>query len=178
MGMVHKAFAFDWEGFERDELPATLFEALRANKTSGVVNYIKSHLSCLKDPYEGEPLTDDWQSMLENHDVHELGDFALTRFYNPLDDFGIWDQWRSIYEQLPETAKSATLGFPFGPELRTFDPGRYGAYFQTPEQIKESLALLERVDLPLEDYQQKSFDRFIEGLKTCVKSRCGLYVTF
>jgi hypothetical protein len=178
VGMCHKAFAFDWHGFEQDQLHDLLAQALETNDTAALKAYIETNRHFLKDPCEGEPLDNNWLTMLENRDVHEFGDFALTRFYDPTDDFGIWDQWKDVDEILPDNAKAATLGVSFCRNGNHFDPGRLGSYFQTPDQVRDTFALLAQFELPLDDYQQKSFARFKEGLKDCISSNLGLYVTF
>lgn len=176
--MSHEAFAFDWHGFEQDELHDLLAQALATNDTAALKVYIDANRQFLKDPNEGEPLENDWLTKLENRDVHEFGDYALTRFYDPADNFGIWDHWKDVDSGLPDFAKAATLGVSFNRNSNHFNPGRLGSYFQTPNQVRDTLALLAQFELPLEDGQQKSFARFKDGLKGCVSSNLGLYVTF
>lgn len=179
MAMSHKAFAFDWSAFEADDLYEIVVKALSSGDTAGLAAYIDENLEDLKDPYEGDPLPEDWRTMLANHDVDELADFALTRFYDPAEDWGIWDQWLAIQERLPELDQAALLGTPLGLNGKYFDPGREGSYFQTPSQVSESLNRIRRFCLPdLEDCRRESLDRFKELLQECVESSSGLYVTF
>jgi hypothetical protein len=179
MAMSHKAFAFDWNAFERDELYAHLPAALSSGDPTGLIRYIEAHLEYLKDPYEGNPLGDDWQDILETRDVHNCGDFALTRFYDPVKDSGIWDHWRAIDRQLSKADQAALLGMPFGPSGAYFDPGRLGSYFQTPNQVIRSLARVCQIALPgLTDYQRKALERFQKLLEECQETGHGLYVTF
>jgi hypothetical protein len=42
--------------------------------------FIDAHRIELRDPYEGEPLSEDWRSRLESGEVQELGDIALTQY--------------------------------------------------------------------------------------------------
>src|SRR5262249_35436836 len=135
MPMSHKAFAFDWLAFERDELPELLTRALGTGETAGLFAYIERNRGILKDPYEGDPLSEDWKDLLENHDVHEYADFALTRFYDPAAEHGLSYCWNEIDDALPKEYRGILLGNPFGPRDNRFDPGRYGSYFQTPEQV-------------------------------------------
>jgi hypothetical protein len=168
--MEHKAFSFDWNGFDR-ELRAMLEAALRSGATDELERYVQSNRKRLTDPYEGEPLPDDWRDMLEANDVHEFGDFALTRFYDPQDDQGLADGWLDLSDRLPEPAQAALLGFPFGPTENYFDPGRMGSYFQTPADITTSRATLETSeDATLADFR--------ELLRSCARSGRGLYVKF
>lgn len=177
--MSHKAFAFDWTRFEADELYRIVVKALSSGDTGELAVYIDANLEDLKDPYEGDPLPDDWREMLENRDVQEFADYALTRFYDPSEDWGIWDQWRAIDERLPEPDQAVLLGTPLGSDGEYFDPGREGSYFQTPTQVSESLSRVRKFQMPdLEDDRRKSLDRFTELLEECVESRSGLYVTF
>ncbi len=175
MSMSHKAFVFDWTEFVQDELHTLLPAALASGDTDALVRYIDANLDDLADPYEGEPLTVDWEEMLRSRDVQELADFAMTRFYDPTDDRGLWDQWRTIDARLPPEDQAALRGEPFA----TFDPGRQGSCFQTPQQVAASLARARGFDLPdLEDYQRGSLDRFLELLAECEATGSGLYVTF
>lgn len=179
MSMSHKAYAFDWLAFEHDELHGLLLAALTSGDIAGLIRYIEAHRDDLKDPYEGDPLNEDWGNMLENRDVHEYGDFALTRFYDPAEDCGIWDQWRTIDRLLPEADRATLLGTPLGLPGAYFDPGRLGSYFQTPKLVARSLARVQRFKLPdLEDYQRESLERFAELLEQCKEAGSGLYVTF
>jgi hypothetical protein len=177
--MSHKAYAFDWSSFERDELHGILLDSLSTGDPAGLIRYIDAHLDDLKDPYEGDQLDEDWRKMLENRDVHEYGDFALTRFYDPAEDGGIADQWRVIDKWLAEADQEAFLGTPLGQAGAYFDPGRQGSYFQTPRQVVNSLARARRFKLPdLQDYQRESLERFKGLLAECVETESGLYVTF
>lgn len=179
MSMSHKAYAFDWPAFESDDLYGLLFAALTSGDSAGLIHYIDVHREDLKDPYEGNPLADDWRDMRENHDVYEYGDVALTRFYDPAEDAGIGNPWLAIDDQLPEADRAALLGTPFGPPSDSFDPGRLGSYFQTPREVARSLARVRRFKLSaLEDYHRKSLERFRDLLEECEKAGSGLYVTF
>jgi hypothetical protein len=140
--MEHKAYAFDWRAFEFDLLPL-LVDSLLAKETGGLVAYIDQHRNELTDPDEGQPLPVDWRNTLGNRDVHEFGDYALTRFYDPDDCWGVGYTWAHLSDELPEPAANVLLGFTVGPAAHRFDPGRYGSYFQTPELVHESLAVLE-----------------------------------
>ena len=133
--------------------------------------FIDHHVAQLKDPYEGEPLSADWRDKLGNKDVHEYGDYALTRFYDPADCWGIGYEWARLSEELPESAANAMLGFVVGPPGNLFDPGRCGSYFQTPRQVRESLGVLQAHTCP-------GLGRFLDLLSRCVAEARGVYVTF
>jgi hypothetical protein len=170
MSMCHKAFAFDWMSFERELLPI-LLSALEANETAGLTAFIESNIGTLSDPYEGETLTEDWQSLLENQDVQELGDFALTRYYDPSDDCGLGDDWITLNASLSAPAQAALLGSPLGPETNRFDPGRMGSYFQTPADVRRSRASLR----PLKAAPIRLYKSLLDR---CGRRGLGVYVTF
>jgi hypothetical protein len=170
MPMEHKAYAFDWSAFEFDLHPM-LVAALTAKNTAALAAYIDEHLAELTDPYEGEPLSADWRDTLENRDVHEYGDYALTRFYDPADCWGIGYEWSRLSDELPTPAANALLGSPVGPDKNLFDSGRLGSYFQSPKRVRESLGALQPHTCP-------DLARYLELLERCVAERHGVYVTF
>ncbi len=169
--MEHRAYEFDWATFDTDLRPI-LADALGSNDTSQLLSYIDTNISELTDPYEGLPLTSDWQSQVEHIDeVHTLGDFALTRFYNPVDDFGVGDAWTEISDALNESCQVAMLGQTVGPTDNPFDPGRMGSYFQSPNTVVQSIVELAAVNDPkLADY--------LSLLNACRSKNRGVYVTF
>ncbi len=177
--MSHKAYAFDWSAFEKDELYRIVLTALASSNPSEIIRYIDANLEFIRDPYEGDRLSDDWKELLENHDVHEFADFALTRFYDPAEDCGISDQWRAIDQRLPAIDRAALLGTRLGSNGQYFDPGRQGSYFKRPDEVNESLNRVQKLHLPgLEDYRKQSLKRFKELLEDCVETGRGVYVTF
>lgn len=171
MSMSHKAFAFDWRRFESDELYTLITRALESNQVACLVAYIEKHLPELKDPYEGVPLDQTWQELLDNRDVHEYSDFALTRFYDPAADLGVAEEWIEIDRSLTEAERGVFLGFPIHAAKTAFDPGRMGSYFQTPEQVSESLKIVNQLAIT----SIASFKRLLES---CSQHRLGIYVTF
>lgn len=68
-------------------------------------------------------------------------------------------------------ADQVVLGSGFGPQGNCFDPGKMGSYFQDPEDVQQSVAVLSRADLP-------ALDRYIALLLKARDDRVGLYVTF
>ena len=180
VSMSHKAYAFDWSAFVRDELHSVLLDALSSGDERGLIRYIEANRHYIKDRYRGGPLSDDWKDSLGNCDVHEFGDFALTRFYDPTEDYGIDHYWLDLdFEHLPEVCQAALLGTPFGPRGAYFDPGRQGSYFQTPHEVVRSLASIRRIDLSNMDRDQReSWEQFKKLLEECAKAGSGLYVTF
>jgi len=169
MAMEHKAYAFDWESFT-NELYSTLLNSLETDATEGLAAFIDANIASLTSPYDGEPLNSNWRSQLEEGDAQELADYALTRYYSPKDDYGVID-WISICDALPPPLQDALLGFPLGSPTRCFDPGKMGAYFQTPQLVGDSLAVLRKADNP-------SLLRFQQLLELSKAGGLGLYVTF
>jgi hypothetical protein len=171
MSMSHKAYAFDWNAFDRDELSMILPRSLESDDVLPLIRYIDIHLGELKDPYEGEPLDETWQEMLGTKDVHEYADFALTRFYDPDTDLGIGEEWIEIDDSLSECNRNSLLGFPLRSNNNVFDPGRMGSYFQTPEQVLESLS-------SVKDLKIAALESFQALLADCSQRKLGIYVTF
>jgi hypothetical protein len=171
MSMSHKAYSFDWKVFESDELYMLLVGALESNEVSSLIGYIENYRTELKDPYEGEPLARNWQEMLENHDVDEYGDFALTRFYDPAADLGVAEEWMEVDNLLSDPDRGAFLGFPIRCANNVFDPGRMGSYFQTPEQVTSSLIIVGELAI-------EAVESFKELLEDCSHKGLGIYVTF
>jgi hypothetical protein len=166
--MYHKAFAFDWTSFQRHLAPI-LHDALSSDSIAGLAAFIEHHWQSLTDPYEGQPLPEDWSALMENRDVHVYGDFALTLYYSPTVDFGVGDSWLALSDD-PSVAK-ALLGQPFGPADNVFDPGRMGSYFQTLDAVSSSLGILSADDRP-------ELSDFIDLLERCGVEGMGVYVTF
>jgi hypothetical protein len=135
--MLHKAYAFDWSAFVRDELYNILLDALSSGDERRLVRYIEVNRDYIKDRYRGGPLFDDWKDRLRNDDVHEFADFALTRFYDPMEDYGIDHYWLDLdIEHLSAADQTVLLGRPCG---AYFDPGRQGSYFQSPQDVVGNL---------------------------------------
>ncbi|APP74482.1 hypothetical protein [Xanthomonas vesicatoria] len=166
MSFSHKAFSFDWAAFER-ELAPKLKQALQLEDARPLEDFIEAHIDSVRDPYEGEPVTEDWRSMLEAGDVQELADFALTRYYQPSADFGIGEEWEALSREMPEAERAALLGSAF----ESFDPGRMGSYFQSERVAADSLRALR-------NSSGTAAERLKQGLSEAVDSGRGIYVTF
>jgi hypothetical protein len=103
-----------------------------------VREFLSRSISECYSPYDGEPLTAPWESNLEAGDIQELADFALTKFYAPDANQGVGHNWIELDAQLPEEARRALLGL----SVAGFDPGRQGAYFQSPSDVAKSATAL------------------------------------
>jgi hypothetical protein len=166
MSMEHKAFVFNLSAFESELLPI-LYRSLERSDNGELFQFIDQNRESLVDPYEGEPLSGDWRSLLETEDAHQLGDFALTKYYDPLEDIGVGHAWLSM----SESVRNLLLGRPVGPEANYFDPGKMGSYFQSADEVRESRASLRNVRDPDLSVAMQMFDLALADPK-------GLYVTF
>jgi hypothetical protein len=171
MSMSHKAFAFRWADFQR-ELAPILLSALTDTQPQALIDFANANFEALFNPYTAEPLKDDWREQLEVGDVQELGDFVLTKYYDPSEDAGLGDQWMRLEAHLGGTGKVALLGNPFGPAGKYFDPGRMGSYFQDEATVRRSLEELQTLGTG------GGIDGFIQLLGRSVAEMKGIYVTF
>ena len=171
--MEHKAYAFDYATFER-ELRPILEQALTSGDCRGLVAFIEENRDELTDPYEGEPLGDDWLDLVETADAHQYGDFALTKYYDVLEDGGLGGNWSEAQDALPVTKSghSPLLGHTLGPAQTPFDPGKQGSYFQGLSELAESKDVVVRAArAPWRSAVVAMFDEALAAEK-------GLYVTF
>lgn len=170
MSMSHKAFVFDWNGFQ-SELAPLLARSLADGDTVRLIEFGSRHQISLREPYEGEPLDPDWIEHLEIGDVQEVADFVLTRYYDPTQDRGLGGLWSVLDDSLDAGQRQALLGRTVGPETEPFDPGRMGSYFQDEETARKSLDVLRQLTRP-------EVANFVSLLEQAVTSSKGLYVTF
>lgn len=170
MSFSHEAFVFDWVRFQV-ELGPLLFRCLESADARSLIEFVNLHRDSLVDPYEGEPLAEDWEENLENGDEQEVGDFALTLYYDPTANFGLGKKWSQLESGLTDGGREALLGAPFGLQEKLFDPGRMGAYFQSPEAVMESLAGLRRISNP-------DLAEYLHRLESALDHGMGIYVTF
>jgi hypothetical protein len=175
--LTHQAFAFDYAAFH-DQLRPLLLKALAANDGAELRAFIDANLDHLTDPYEGEPLVKGWQGLLEKGDVHELGDFALTKYYDSDLDIGLDVDWENIGDLLEQSGVSPTivLGTALGPVETPFDPGRQGAYFQTAAEVSEALVQLQAL-LQKQPALASELAPLQGMLQQAARGRRGLYVT-
>lgn len=170
VGMEHKAYAFDWAGFD-GELGPILYAALDTGDCAELAAFIEAERSRLTDPNEGELLPEGWQSHVETWDAHQLGDLALTKYYRADAIDGLSYDWSELHDRATPEVAAALLGAPFGPACNLFDPGKYGSNFQTPQRVRQSLAALAPLDWP-------ELGRYRALLETAAASGKGVYVTF
>lgn len=175
MVMEHKAYLFNFQAFDI-ELKSTLEKALVSNNCEFLVRFISENLRDLTDPYEGEPLDDKWMSLIEQPDAHQLGDFALTKFYDPSADIGLGAGWEEIQETITgdsEQIESPILGSILGLRENPFDPGKMGSYFQSADQVSKNRKFLSTFDVDTDSIRPA-----IGLLSSAERAKTGLYVTF
>jgi hypothetical protein len=94
--------------------------------------FVETNLDQLSLPWTAEPVDAGWRDEIDSNDPHQMGDLALTAFYDPGDDLGLGPEWLSSmkeepdYEMLDDHAQVLVLGQPFGPSSNLFDPGKMG----------------------------------------------------
>ena len=178
MLLDHKAFVLEWSAFSA-ELRPILERALGAGSPEELIFFVETNLDRCTDPYEGEPLDKTWYEGLEAGDVHEIGDYALTKYYCHSADGGLSKIWTSVDSKLPPTARPALLGNPIAVGGTSFDPGRQGSYFQSPELVFASIHALDSRTLhTLNEYEAEATAQYLELLNDALRSGHGLYITF
>src|SRR5436190_17514448 len=168
MSMEYKAYPLDYERFNA-ELAPILFHALVTGEVGALVEFIKRRLEQLADPAEGKPLAGYWPELargrpvsffgldwqINPNDPDDLGDLALTAYYNPLDDAGLGPLWADTGSQLvgvsevPDDQRDhrlspIILGDVFGPPDNWFNPGKLGSYFRSWETVRRQRETLEQ----------------------------------
>ena len=170
MSMCHKAYALDYTLFS-NELAPVLFNALATGDTSDLSSFVDTHTKALRFPWDASPLPEDWRSALQVGDAHEIGDLALTKYYDADDDCGLQEFWSGIDDQLPDAARPCLLGTPFGPPENLFDPGRMGSYFQDLSEVVRSRDAVRQLS-------SSDLSHLLALLEEAARSGRGLYVTF
>ncbi|MCB1050480.1 MAG: hypothetical protein KDC71_07755 [Acidobacteria bacterium] len=148
-----------------------LDQALVQNNAVGLEAFINANLDSCSSPYDGRVLGSDWKKLLELGTTQEIGDFALTRYYDPKEDFGLGESWPDLEAWLPIPMRAALLGIAIGPAENLFDPGRQGSYIQSPALVRESASVLGSLDVPV-------LQAFQRQLVRVAASGQGIYVTF
>ena len=180
MSIEHKAYIFDFDEFSK-ELKPILETSIKSGDISQLRAFIISNKAYLSDPYKGEPLEDDWEYMIEDRDVHQYGDFALTKYYSPDSDQGIGYDWEKVQDILSSSIElegSPLLGKPLGDFGEYFDPGKMGSYFQDESQVKASIKALRKLKDGLSEELQDVMGEFLKFLENVADDGKGIYVTF
>jgi len=151
MSFSHKAFAFSSESFA-EELAPLLSQSLASRSTSLLEAFIERHISACSCPYDGEPLGPEWRELLEMGTTQELADFALTKYYEPTEDFGLGEAWGQVEATLLAPQRAALLGTALGPPDNLFDPGLQGRG-AAPGREARSCAALDGLPLAIERWR-------------------------
>ncbi|WP_345860757.1 hypothetical protein [Shewanella algae] len=178
MSIEHKAFIFNSDAFF-EELQPILVNCMESDKISLIRDFIDENKEEIKDPYEGESVDDYWEDMIEEKDIQQYGDFALTKYYYPSDDIGLGSNWDKLSEYLVNSLglnMSPVLGYPLLNGDVIFDPGKMGSYFQTKEDVINNLNLIADLNPPME--LKDLFEEFKLILINASEQEKGLYVTF
>jgi hypothetical protein len=180
MPVEHRAFLFNWTAFNED-LRVILEPALYSGDIDELIAFIRQHMVNLRDPYSRQRLEGDWETKLRFRDVQELGDVAMTEYYDPRADIGLGvesERLEELYDAFginPAFAMVPVLGAILGPDDNPFDPGRLGSYFQTPEHVVGNhLFLTQRA----EKMDILELDAAITMLNRAALANMGLYITF
>lgn len=178
MSVCHKAYIFDFEGFSQ-ELASLITAALQTGELGGLRAFISVNVGLLVDPYGGERLDDHWEQLLEYEDAHQLGDFALTKYYSPLAPRGAGEVWAKYFSDYDGYAEGLPfLGRVLGGATEPFDPGKMGSYFQTPSDVSISLGLLRASDVKMPTEDKSVLEVYSELLQEALERSLGIYITF
>lgn len=168
--MEHKAFRFDIVAFDA-EFREILVRALDTRAVANLRDFILKWRDYLTDPYEGLPLSQDWESELEFQDVDSYADICITKYYSPILDIGLGHDWLAVQEKVSRRFPNA--GSMFGEALCgdriCFDPGKMGSYFMCPDEVRDWISLLSCEN-------RGNFDSLMAMFEPA--SGCGLYTTF
>jgi hypothetical protein len=133
----------------------------------------------LRDPDTGAPLDEERMHALEHGDAQAYGDVALTRYYDPDADLGLSTEWDALDSMLAEHGLAGILtGSGVGPEGARFDPGRQGAFVQSPEDVRANLRALDALMAPLANEAREAFAPARAMLVAAASRGEGLYLTF
>ena len=179
MSFDHKAFIFDYDRFEI-ELKTILENAIDTDRCQSLENYIAVNLDWLRDPDEGEQLSEGWKKLFDvRADPFQYGDFALTRFYDPTEDIGLGHNWSELDNLLlAELQDSSCLrGLPLGKDGNYFDPGKMGSYFQSLSLAIYNISIITGIIDSQPAYSQ-IIQPAIDMYERVIFVKKGLYITF
>lgn len=179
MPMNHQAYVFDYEAFAGTLRPL-LVSALNTQNSAPLQAFIDDHLGQLRDPRTGVPVGTDWRSLWNAQDVQVCGALALTCYYDPRQNIGIGELWQEIDNLVLEefgADRRLTLGSGLGPNEQRFNPGRQGSYFQTADEVRDNLQVLQKY-LVRRAAMRPSLEPVERMLQQAAEADQGLYVTF
>ncbi|MFB9235271.1 hypothetical protein ACFFWC_06925 [Plantactinospora siamensis] len=180
METEHRAFSFDFDGFMANLAPV-LQRSLETGDAGALTRFIEANLDRLRSPYPGIAVPTPWPAMFEDEPaVHDLGDFALTRYYRPNDDLGLGSGWAEVYNVAADEVETDTdeliFGAWFGPEHNRFNPGRIGSFIRLWETVRRQREITAaRIRSGAYSDAVVALDRM---LSAAGEQKQGLYVTF
>lgn len=196
--MEHKGFVFDTKKFNR-ELRTTIISVTRTNNVISLKEYINNNLEREFSPYTGDPLASNWEDELENGDVQELVDFAMTCFYTFEEEQGLGYSWDALMQVLQNSsteyeAEYYILGSSMKEGEFILDPGGMGTGFVQAEDVPTIYYKLIKISKEInDDYMAfiqdaiyeltfneltNSLNQLIELYKSALQSNKGLLMTF
>jgi hypothetical protein len=178
MSTQHKAFVFDHDGFSRD-LASILYRALESGDLEPMVQFIEQNRMRLRDPHALTPLDEHWRDKVDLREVQQLGDVALTAYYDPREEIGLLEGWEEVLDdvgrEVDGDAVRLLFGEPFGPPQRRFNPGKLGSFFRPWDTVHQHRERLARVMAG--DHWSDTIADLDGVLREADEARRGLYVT-
>ena len=176
MTMEHRAFRFDYASFSKDLKPI-LESALSTGNVEPLASFIETNSSLVKNPYDGGPLEENWQDAFDMNDPHQIGDVALTAYYDPSEDCGLGAEWEMAATVIESVSKRIGFSPVLGRSIESsgihFDPGKMGSYFQSQHEVEIGVSAL--ADSTAHDPRIAAITEMLEGAH---RDHMGLYVTF
>ncbi|WP_025699913.1 hypothetical protein [Paenibacillus durus] len=198
MGMEHKAYLFDTDNFNK-ELSNIIITSGATNDVDSLMVFIVEKIGTVRSVYTGELLNKEWEKELENGEVQELADFAMTCYYSPEKELGLSYAWDALLEALNMMSTKFhpdyyILGRPLESELFKLDPGGMGLGFVYAEDISSMYnELIDLKQLLINNSLPSSndlvyhitfpelieaYDELIMLYKEAKEANCGLLMTF
>ncbi|WP_438347720.1 hypothetical protein ACP8HI_18885 [Paenibacillus sp. FA6] len=87
MAMEHKAYLFDTDAFS-EELREIIITSGATMDTDSLKAFIIKNIGKARSVYTSELLNNEWEREIENGNVQELADFAMTCYYSPEEELG------------------------------------------------------------------------------------------
>lgn len=186
MSMEHKAFIFDTNKFHC-ELEQIILLAGKSNDLTNLKKFIEENKSGIISPYTLDELDENWENELENRDVQEFSDFALTVCYNPEDDFGLGYDWTLLVEWLENLPlKFNSDYYILGKEIKSdnfkLDPSYMGFGLVEKEDVsiiyKELISLNSEIKKSKNEELIEVYNILIETYEQAKNQNKGLMMTF
>lgn len=198
MSMDHKAFLFDTVSFNK-ELANSILDAGTTHNVESLHKFIHDNIGRTYSIYTGEPITSEWENELQNGDVQELADYALTCFYSPEEDIGLSCYWDALLNglgllPLKHQVEYYIIGRPLTSGDFVLDPGFMGlgfVYFEDiPHMYNELVSLKKQFihvmprlakefddEITMEDLSE-SYNELIQIYECAKAKKSGLMMTF